>query len=213
MELNGTAGQSLGVWNADGLNINLTGDANDYVGKGMAGGTLTLKTSQELKPSASEMVIMGNTCLYGATGGKIFAEGIAGERFAVRNSGCKAVVEGCGDHGCEYMTGGAVVVLGKTGNNFGAGMTGGLAFVYDQNKSFRKNINSQSIEVKNINSTTFKEHQAFLLKLIKEHYKNTNSLKAKLLIDNFKKEIGKFVIIKPKNSEFDELLNILKKAA
>ena len=149
LHLEGTAGQSLGVWNADGLNIILTGDSNDYVGKGMAGGEIVIKTPSTLKDKANKMIIIGNTCLYGATGGKVFAEGIAGERFGVRNSGCISVIEGSGDHTCEYMTGGAIVVLGKTGNNFGAGMTGGLSFVYDSDKQFKNRINSESIEIKN----------------------------------------------------------------
>ena len=213
LNLNGTAGQSLGAWNAGGLNIVLTGDSNDYVGKGMAAGKITLKTSSALKTKSAEMIIMGNTCLYGATGGKLFAEGIAGERFAVRNSGCTAVIEGSGDHACEYMTGGSVVVLGKTGNNFGAGMTGGLAFIYDEKKLSKDKINNQSVEIKNLDDKKFKNHQDYLLKLIKEHFKETKSLKAKFIIDNFKKCLNKFYIVKPKDSNFVNLLNILIKAA
>ena len=119
----GTAGQSFGVWNAGGLNLRLEGDANDYVGKGMAAGLISIKPHEDATFASNTSVIIGNTCLYGATGGKLFASGIAGERFAVRNSGALAVVEGLGDHGCEYMTNGCVIVLGKTGYNFGAGLS------------------------------------------------------------------------------------------
>src|SRR5690606_32869626 len=128
VRMKGSAGQSFGVWNAGGLHMYLEGDANDYVGKGMAGGKLVIYPPANSAFRSRETAIIGNTCLYGATGGKLFAAGQAGERFAVRNSGAYAVVEGVGDHGCEYMTGGMVCVLGQTGVKFGAGMTGGLAF-------------------------------------------------------------------------------------
>ena len=213
LQLKGTAGQSLGVWNADGLNISLTGDANDYVGKGMAGGEIIIKTPLEIKESANKMIIIGNTCLYGATGGKLYAEGIAGERFGVRNSGCTAVIEGSGDHTCEYMTGGAVVVLGDTGNNFGAGMTGGLAFVYDKNKSFKNKINAQSVEISSLSNKVYSDHQNFLLKLLKSYYKKTKSIHANNLINNYKEEIKNFVMVKPKASSYKELLNLITKVA
>ena len=213
LQLKGTAGQSLGVWNADGLNITLTGDANDYVGKGMAGGEIIIKTPLEIKESANKMIIIGNTCLYGATGGKLYAEGIAGERFGVRNSGCTAVIEGSGDHTCEYMTGGAVVVLGDTGNNFGAGMTGGLAFVYDKNKSFKNKINAQSVEISSLSNNAYSDHQSFLLKLLKSYYKKTKSIHANNLINNYKEEIKNFVMVKPKASSYKELLNLITKVA
>jgi glutamate synthase (NADPH/NADH) large chain len=213
LQLKGTAGQSLGVWNADGLNITLTGDSNDYVGKGMAGGEIIIKTPLEIKESANKMIIIGNTCLYGATGGKLFAEGIAGERFGVRNSGCTAVIEGSGDHTCEYMTGGAVVVLGDTGNNFGAGMTGGLAFVYDKNKSFKNKINTQSVEISNLSNKVYSDHQGYLLKLLKSYYKKTKSIHADKLINNYKEEIKNFVMVKPKASSYKELLNLITKVA
>ena len=213
LQLKGTAGQSLGVWNADGLNISLTGDANDYVGKGMAGGEIIIKTPLEIKESANKMIIIGNTCLYGATGGKLYAEGIAGERFGVRNSGCTAVIEGSGDHTCEYMTGGAVIVLGDTGNNFGAGMTGGLAFVYDKNKSFKNKINAQSVEISSLSNKVYSDHQNFLLKLLKSYYKKTKSIHANNLINNYKEEIKNFVMVKPKASSYKELLNLITKVA
>ncbi len=213
LKLEGTAGQSLGVWNADGLDIILTGDANDYVGKGMAGGKIIIKTPDEIKKSADEMIIIGNTCLYGATGGSLFAEGIAGERFGVRNSGCTAVIEGSGDHTCEYMTGGSVIVLGETGNNFGAGMTGGLAFIYDKNKSFKNKINSQSVETRDLSSKTYSKHQAYLHKTLKAYYEDTKSIKAQYILNNFKKEIKNFVIVKPKASNYKDLLNLIIKVA
>jgi len=131
LKLKGSAGQSFGVWNHKGLQLLLEGDANDYVGKGMAGGRIAIQPPQGSGFVAHDAVIIGNTCLYGATGGELYAAGMAGERFAVRNSGASAVVEGAGDHCCEYMTGGCVLVLGDTGLNFGAGMTGGFAMVYD----------------------------------------------------------------------------------
>jgi glutamate synthase (ferredoxin) len=131
VELEGTAGQSLGAFLCNGIHLHLTGQANDYVGKGLGGGEIVLRPQAKTQYTWHENVILGNTALYGATGGALFAAGRAGERFAVRNSGANAVVEGVGDHGCEYMTGGVVVILGETGRNFGAGMTGGLAYVYD----------------------------------------------------------------------------------
>ena len=159
------------------------------------------------------MIIIGNTCIYGATGGKLFAEGIAGERFGVRNSGCTAIIEGSGDHTCEYMTGGSIIVLGKTGNNFGAGMTGGLSFVYDKDNTFAKKINTESVEIAKLSEAIFTEHKKYLLKLLKEYCRDTGSHVAKSIILNFKKEIDKFIIIKPKASDFKSLLVILTKAA
>ena len=213
LQLEGTAGQSLGAWNAGGLNITLTGDANDYVGKGMASGKIIVKAPKILKESAQKMIIIGNTCLYGATGGKLFAEGIAGERFGVRNSGCTSVIEGSGDHTCEYMTGGAIIVLGKTGNNFGAGMTGGLSFVYDKDNTFSKKINVSSVEMAKLSEAMFGEHKKYLLKILKEYSKDTGSHLAKSIISNYKQELDKFVIIKPKASDFKVLLALLNKAA
>ena len=131
LDLKGSAGQSLGAWLAPGISIDLRGEANDYVGKGLSGGILAVRPPDDARYVAEENVIIGNVALYGATAGKAFFRGRAGERFAVRNSGANAVVEGIGDHGCEYMTGGVVVVLGPTGYNFAAGMTGGVAYVHD----------------------------------------------------------------------------------
>src|SRR5439155_1256854 len=146
----GNAGQSVGVWNAGGLNLYLEGDANDYVGKGMAGGRIVLRHPSRARFVAKDTIIMGNTCLYGATGGELYAAGLAGERFAVRNSGAVAVIEGAGDHCCEYMTGGAVCVLGRTGVNFGAGFTGGFAYVLDLERNFVDRYNHELIDISRI---------------------------------------------------------------
>ena len=143
---------------AGGLNLRLEGDANDYVGKGMAAGLISIKPHEDATFASNTSVIIGNTCLYGATGGKLFASGIAGERFAVRNSGALAVVEGLGDHGCEYMTNGCVIVLGKTGYNFGAGMTGGFAIVYDSENNFKDKINNELIEIHNMSEIKNKRY-------------------------------------------------------
>ena len=150
LHLSGTAGQSFGVWNAGGLNLILTGDANDYVGKGMAGGKIIVKPPVGVEYISHKTMIMGNTCLYGATGGKLYSCGRAGERFAVRNSGCHAVVEGTGDHACEYMTGGIVTIIGDIGVNFGAGMTGGFAYVLDEAGDLDIRLNKESIEMLDI---------------------------------------------------------------
>ena len=144
-ELRGSAGQSFGAWLLRGLSLRLVGQANDYVGKGLAGGEIVIRPPDEAAYVWHHNVILGNTALYGATGGELYAAGRAGERFAVRNSGARAVVEGVGDHGCEYMTGGAVVVLGKTGRNFGAGMTGGVAYVYDNHDMLTARANQQLV--------------------------------------------------------------------
>ena len=146
----GTAGQSFGAWNVDGLNMHLIGDANDYVGKGMAGGCLVVHPPADATYVARDTAIIGNTCLYGATGGELFAAGRAGERFAVRNSGATAIIEGSGDHCCEYMTDGVVVVLGRSGVNFGAGMTGGFAYVLDIDRDFVDRYNHSLIDITRI---------------------------------------------------------------
>ena len=153
--LRGTAGQSFGAWNLSGLNLTLSGDANDYVGKGMAGGRIVVRPPEEAGYIARDTAIIGNTCLYGATGGELYAAGLAGERFGVRNSGATAVIEGAGDHCCEYMTGGVVVVLGKSGLNFGAGMTGGFAYVLDIDRDFVDRYNHELIDIHRI---TAREH-------------------------------------------------------
>ena len=145
VRLRGSAGQSLGAFAVQGLKLEVIGDANDYVGKGLSGGIISVRPMTASRLVPQDNTIIGNTVLYGATAGKLFANGQAGERFAVRNSGAVAVVEGCGSNACEYMTGGEAVILGRLGNNFGAGMTGGMAFVYDPDDVFTKKINAETI--------------------------------------------------------------------
>jgi len=195
IHLSGTAGQSFGVWNAGGLHMILTGDSNDYVGKGMAGGKLTIKSPKGVEYLSHKTMIMGNTCLYGATGGKLYASGRAGERFAVRNSGCHAVVEGTGDHACEYMTGGIVTILGKTGINFGAGMTGGFAYVLDEKDDLNIRLNKESIELLSIENLAI--HQEHLRGIINQHFEETGSLRAQEILHDFNKFSLLFKLIKP----------------
>jgi len=147
VKLTGTAGQAFGAFLARGVTMELTGEANDYVGKGLSGGRIVVRPSDAAKIVAEKSIIVGNTVLYGATEGEVYFRGVAGERFAVRNSGAIAVVEGCGDHGCEYMTGGLVVVLGQTGRNFAAGMSGGVAYVLDEDRSFAKRCNMAMVDL------------------------------------------------------------------
>jgi len=212
LHLKGNVGQSLGVWNAGGLNIYLEGDANDYVGKGMAGGKLVLTVPAVSEFDPAETPIMGNTCLYGATGGKVFASGLAGERFGVRNSGCHAVVEGIGDHGCEYMTGGLVTVLGSTGINFGAGMTGGFAYVYDDENQFANRFN-HDIDIQRIAAENMEDYRCHLLDIITEFVAETNSKRGQYILDNFSDAVGKFWLIKPKALSLESLLEDLQHTA
>jgi glutamate synthase (NADPH/NADH) large chain len=195
VKLSGTAGQSLGAFLIQGVSIYLKGVANDYVGKGMSGGKIII--SSELQGETYSAV--GNTCLYGATGGKLYASGSAGERFGVRNSGATAVVEGTGDHACEYMTGGIVCILGKTGLNFGAGMTGGVAFIYDTKKRFIENMNQELIQAIRIDTDETNEARHYLKRLLKDYYNETGSEKAKEILDNFRVEIREFWLVQPKN--------------
>lgn len=212
LNLSGTAGQSFGVWNAGGLHMNLEGDANDYVGKGMAGGKLSIRPPKGSAFTSHETTIIGNTCLYGATGGKLFASGLAGERFAVRNSGAHVVVEGIGDHGCEYMTGGLVTVLGDTGVNFGAGMTGGFAYVYDEKNHFADRTN-QDIDIERIGAEAMEAYRCHLREVIEEHVKETGSKRGQDILDNFADEICHFWLVKPKAASMDSLLADLQSAA
>ncbi|TWX68502.1 glutamate synthase large subunit [Colwellia demingiae] len=204
IHLSGTAGQSFGVWNAGGLNMILTGDANDYVGKGMAGGKLTIKPPVGVEYASHKTMIMGNTCLYGATGGVLFSSGRAGERFAVRNSGCHAVVEGTGDHACEYMTGGIVTILGDTGVNFGAGMTGGFAYVLDETGDLDVRLNKESIEMLAIEDLTI--HQEHLRGIINQHFEETGSLRAQEMLHDFDRYAPLFKLIKPTATDVKTLL-------
>ncbi len=211
LKLKGIAGQSFGVWNAGGLEMYLDGDANDYVGKGMAGGKLVIRPPQGSEFFSRETSIMGNTCLYGATGGKLFASGGAGERCGVRNSGAHVVVEGAGDHCCEYMTGGVVTVLGKTGMNFGAGMTGGFAYVLDEGNTFVDKYNHELVEITRVNTEALEAHRNHLRSVIEEFVTETESEWGKTLLKKFNDYIGKFWLVKPKASNLDTLLNSVKR--
>jgi len=210
LRLNGTAGQSFGVWNAGGLHMYLEGDSNDYVGKGMAGGKLVIYPARDSQYKSRESVIIGNTCLYGATGGRLFAAGIAGERFGVRNSGAHAVVEGTGDHCCEYMTGGVVTVLGPTGVNFGAGMTGGFAYVLDQDRSFIDKYNSELVEIHRVSAEYMEPYRNHLRNNIREFASETQSEWGAHLLANFEDYVGKFWLVKPKAADLDRLLSRLR---
>ncbi|UAA38462.1 glutamate synthase large subunit [Paraneptunicella aestuarii] len=210
VNLTGTAGQSFGVWNAGGLHMTLVGDANDYVGKGMTGGKLVIYPPRNVDYISHESAIMGNTCLYGATGGKLFAAGTAGERFAVRNSGAVAVVEGVGDNACEYMTGGIIVILGKVGVNLGAGMTGGFTYVLDEDNDLERRINQELVEALSIEDKNILiEH---LRGLINQHYAETGSRRALDILTNFNEYLGKFRLIKPKTSDVKSLLGHISRS-
>ncbi len=211
IRFNGTAGQSFGVWNAGGLEMYLQGDANDYVGKGMTGGKLVIHPPQNISYDPHTSAIMGNTCLYGATGGKLFAAGRAGERFGVRNSGAIAVVEGTGDNACEYMTGGIVAILGKIGVNFGAGMTGGFAYLLDENDDIEQRINQELVEILDItDKVILSEH---LRGLIDQHYEETGSEHALKILTNFAEYLPKFRLIKPKTSDVKNLLGHISRSS
>lgn len=211
LKLTGVAGQSFGVWNAGGLNLHLEGDANDYVGKGMAGGEIVIVPPKASAFVPHETPIVGNTCLYGATGGQLFAYGTGGERFGVRNSGAIAVLEGVGDHGCEYMTGGTVVVLGKTGVNFGAGMSGGMAFLFDEENQVPDRINAEMVEFCRIDTEETQSYRHYLKSLLKEYHEKTGSVTAERLLANFTGEVGKFWLVKSRAIGLDRLLDLFSK--
>ena len=210
MQMEGTGGQSFGAFLAKGITIYLIGDANDYTGKGMSGGRIAIRPSIDFRGDATQNIIVGNTVLYGATSGEAFFRGVAGERFAVRLSGATAVVEGTGDHGCEYMTGGTVVVLGKTGRNFAAGMSGGVAYVYDEDGRFNERCNTAMVSLEKVLSAA-EQAQAVdkavwhngvaddvaLKKLIEDHHKWTGSLRAREILDRWSEARGKFVKVFP----------------
>ncbi len=210
IQMEGTGGQSFGAFLAKGITIYLIGDANDYTGKGLSGGRIAIRPSIEFRGEATNNIIVGNTVLYGATSGEAFFRGVAGERFAVRLSGATAVVEGTGDHGCEYMTGGTVVVLGKTGRNFAAGMSGGIAYVYDEDGSFAKRCNTSMVALDKVLSKTEQESavdraiwhrgetdEVQLRKLIEDHHKWTGSLRARHILDHWAESRAKFVKVFP----------------
>ena len=194
VRLRGTAGQSLGAFATQGLRLEVIGDANDYVGKGLSGGTIIVRPSAAASFVAHENTIIGNTVLYGATSGRLFAAGQAGERLCVRNSGATAVVEGAGTNACEYMTGGKVVILGEVGDNFGAGMTGGMAYVYDPQGSFSSRVNPASLELVRIETAHW---EADLKALVEAHATATESALAARLLNEWDVERHKFWHVVP----------------
>jgi glutamate synthase domain-containing protein 2/glutamate synthase domain-containing protein 3 len=191
----GSAGQSFGAWLAPGVTFSLRGETNDYTGKGLSGGVLSVRPPERALFRAEENMIVGNTVLYGATAGRAFFRGLAGERFAVRNSGVLAVVEGVGDHGCEYMTGGRVVVLGPTGRNFAAGMSGGVAYVYDKRRNFERQCNTELVDLEELSDDDALEVQA----LIKEHAQRTGSLVARNVLASWDRALERFVKVMPRD--------------
>ena len=191
---NGSAGQSLGAFLSKSISLKIYGDANDYVAKGLSGGKIVVVPSKINRLKTKENTIIGNTVLYGATSGKLFAAGKAGERFAVRNSGGTAIVEGCDSNGCEYMTGGNIVILGSIGDNFGAGMTGGMAFIYDPENTFENFVNPASVTWQKPETKYWKEK---LKSLIQEHLKETESVIAKEILNDFENEINNFKQVCP----------------
>jgi glutamate synthase (ferredoxin) len=190
----GSAGQSFGAFGTKGLTFSIKGNSNDYFGKGLSGAKLIVKVPKEATIVPEENVIIGNVALYGATSGEAYINGKAGERFCVRNSGAKAVVEGIGDHGCEYMTGGIAVVLGEVGRNFGAGMSGGVAYVYNPKGTFEKNCNTEGL---NLDPVVDAEDISVLKALIENHFMATSSPLAQRLLENWNKELTKFVKVLP----------------
>jgi glutamate synthase (NADPH/NADH) large chain len=195
VRLRGSAGQSLGAFAVQGVKLEVLGDANDYVGKGLSGATIVVRPAPSSTLQSQMNTIIGNTCLYGATAGSLFAAGQAGERFAVRNSGATAVVEGCGSNGCEYMTGGTVVILGAVGDNFGAGFTGGQAFVYDPDGKFEVRVNADTVTWQRVSNP----HWAEVLRgMIAEHAEETNSRYARMLVHDFHLALPHFWQVVPK---------------
>ncbi|MDE2431571.1 MAG: glutamate synthase subunit alpha [Burkholderiales bacterium] len=208
IQMEGTGGQSFGAFLAKGITMYLIGEANDYTGKGLSGGRVVVRPSIDFRGNASDNIIVGNTVLYGATSGEAFFRGVGGERFGVRLSGATAVVEGTGDHGCEYMTGGTVVVLGKTGRNFAAGMSGGIAYVYDEDGHFAKRVNTAQVSLEKVLSAADQADagvpmhkgladEALLKKLIEDHHRWTGSLRAREILDNWSTAMTKFVKVFP----------------
>jgi glutamate synthase domain-containing protein 3 len=214
MQMEGTGGQSFGAFLARGITLYLIGDANDYTGKGLSGGRVVVRPSIDFRGDATKNIIVGNTVLYGATSGQAFLRGVAGERFAVRLSGASAVVEGTGDHGCEYMTGGTVVVLGATGRNFAAGMSGGIAYVYDEDGDFARRCNTAMVALAKVLPAAeqaasvdpalwhrvdgqAQADETLLKKLIEDHHRWTGSLRAREILDHWAERLPRFVKVFP----------------
>jgi glutamate synthase domain-containing protein 3 len=207
VSLKGTAGQAFGAWLARGVTFELEGEGNDYVGKGLSGGKIIIYPSPAATFKASENMIIGNVALYGATAGEVYIAGMAGERFAVRNSGVKAVVEAIGDNGCEYMTGGRIVVLGPAGRNFGAGMSGGIGYVLDESGDFAVRVNTAMVGLEKLESPA---EVAEVRAMIERHYDYTKSARAKQVLENWKQLLPKFVKVLPK--DYKRMLACIEKA-
>ena len=223
IQLEGTGGQSFGAFLAKGITLYLIGDANDYTGKGLSGGRIVVRPSIDFRGNPVENTIVGNTVLYGATSGEAFFSGVAGERFAVRLSGAKAVVEGTGDHGCEYMTGGTVVVLGRTGRNFAAGMSGGIAYVFDEDAAFSERCNLSMVSLEKVLSTSEQTKsqapgmwhlghtdEAQLKQMLESHHKWTGSKRARELLDDWENALKKFIKVFP--NEYKRALGEMQQA-
>ena len=211
MRFAGSAGQSLGAFLASGITLELIGDTNDYCGKGLSGGRISVQPSPKFRGEPTENIITGNVVLYGAIAGEAYFRGVAGERFAVRNSGAHAVVEGVGDHGCEYMTGGTVAVLGSAGRNFAAGMSGGIAYVYDIDGEFRRYCNPTMVDLEPVLAESEQQaklsrdlwhlgeaDEVVLRRMIEKHAAYTGSRRAQLLLDTWSEARTKFVKVFPK---------------
>ena len=216
IQFNGSAGQSFGAFLAHGVTFDLVGEGNDYVGKGLAGGRIIVRSPNDFRGFGPEQIIVGNTVLYGATAGQAYLSGVAGERFAVRNSGAAAVIEGTGDHGCEYMTGGTVVVLGPTGRNFAAGMSGGVAYVYDPEGRFKNCCNMAMVDLEPVMTTAEQKDkvgmdtwhsvvrgaeretdEAILKRLVEDHFRLTGSFRARDILSNWPAARALFVKVMP----------------
>ena len=208
LNFNGSAGQSFGAFVPPGLTLTLEGDANDYVGKGLSGAKVIVFPPQGSPFKAAENIIIGNVAFYGATQGEAFISGIAGERFCVRNSGVKAIVEGIGDHGCEYMTGGEVIVLGETGRNFAAGMSGGVAYVYDIDGNFEKRLNKEMVNLYRLMDSG-DEDIAKVKSTIEKHVGHTGSERGAWLLDNWAAELPRFYKVMPR--DYERMLECFKK--
>jgi glutamate synthase (ferredoxin) len=207
LNFKGTAGQSFGCFAANGIKMTITGTTNDYFGKGLSGATIIAKVPEKATFISHENIITGNVALYGATSGEAYINGIAGERFCVRNSGAKAVVEGIGDHGCEYMTGGIAVILGKIGRNFAAGMSGGIAYIYNEKGIFdEKKFNLEMVELENLQVDDEKN----ILSLIKSHYNYTNSQLAKKIIDDWSISSTRFIKVMP--TDYKKALELMSQS-
>ncbi len=198
----GVAGQSFGAWLTNGVTFELEGMANDYVGKGISGGKIVIYPNRHADYKSEENVIIGNTAFYGAIVGQAYIRGVAGERFCIRNSGLSVVVEGVGDHGCEYMTGGRVIIIGKTGRNFAAGMSGGIAYIYDKESNFKEKCNLAAVGLESCSVDDVKN----IYDLLRKHYQYTQSKVAERILYNYARDIKKFVKVMPK--EYKRILEL-----